>query len=970
MSRPRGRWPAAWLLVTCAVGLLLVYARRQEPRTAYFGRGYVEGARAMIDSQFVRLDCDSMRITTHFPQGSPAERWFSLSYLREDVRRFNSDPERVPGPFLVDYDECRLEGVDRYYHRIELPFSPNLAWRGDVLLAGGRRTAVLENRSTPQTVEVRPAADAHDATSERVGWPQQVDVFPATALFQMRTGPSGSLLSELYFVGEDLVLADRRKEGAPYQIRVGGYPLFEGRVVRIETGDWIQFSATEPPRGRGPAPASRAAPTYLARVGSDSRLASFVRVQNDEVDRLYPLPYLRPFVAPFSQAMSNALQAGNGTRSRAGLADSVVLTLDRDLGEELNRTVSAWCRATRRPDRPRAVSMLVMDAFSGAVRALPSCPADEEISSYAGLSPAERERWLRNQNLLRHEIGSAGKPFWAAALASAYPNLLDVQVEAHGKGPIPSILGCRLPAAYSDHAHPGDGQWVGMEAFLASSCNRYIVELATGALALGEGSGAGHPCTGHLEAADFRTCFAAAAPTDSATRLRICDGVVRAVLSTDSRFVAQDCNHLKLIGAEFRPVPNLRDITNVEWFSRGAPDRLVEGSGGGEGQTGSREGYQFGRYRTGVWRRVTDALTLGGPNALAVETGLRFAAVSPEEANLQLNKVDELRAEWVSVLLGGATSRWSNFQLAEALSRLVTGRAVEGEFVDSMRAPWLGGTAAALNARREFGPIPPSSLDDGVRRRVLHGMELVAQNGTADLLRHSIDELSDSLARVVPGETYELYVFAKTGTPTVSKHVASRGQDLVRELMRYLRWDPATLRVVVAPGGEQILRRRNRNAAYWARWFQQDVRAPLEADPTLFQASPGEPLPNHPLYLVGNQLRRNPRRDVEVTRQGGVLVLGLLAVPRAQGRAASQGVDAWISACPDAELRASILGVPPARTLNQRSAVGVSVAIYLDDLDVGTGSGKAVQLADRSMNVLGRYLLRQVREKARAQGRK
>ena len=142
-------------------------------------------------------------------------------------------------------------------------------------------------------------------------------------------------------------------------------------------------------------------------MGSDSRLASFVRVQNDEVDRLYPIDYLRPFVAPFAQAMSTALQA-DGARQAA--VDSVVLTLDRDLGEELTPYgVGVVPFGSRRSNRPRAVSMLVMDAFSGAVRAIPSCPSEADLSASAGLSPADRERLLRNQNLVRHEIGSAGE---------------------------------------------------------------------------------------------------------------------------------------------------------------------------------------------------------------------------------------------------------------------------------------------------------------------------------------------------------------------------------------------------------------------------------------------------------------------------------------------------------------------------------------------------------------------------------
>ena len=122
-----------------------------------------------------------------------------------------------------------------------------------------------------------------------------------------------------------------------------------------------------------------------------------------------------------------------------------------------------------------------------------------------------------------------------------------------------------------------------MEAFLAGSCNRYIVEeTATGALALSERAQSGRLCTDRLDPGDFRSCFATPGPSDSAGSLRICDGVVRTVLSPESRFVAQDCNHLKLVGSDFRPVPGLGGITNVEWFHRGAPERLLDGRGGGE----------------------------------------------------------------------------------------------------------------------------------------------------------------------------------------------------------------------------------------------------------------------------------------------------------------------------------------------------------------------------------------------------
>jgi hypothetical protein len=977
LSRLGEAWARApWLVLAGLVVLLLAAARMGAREDAWYATGYVDTAKEMIDSGYVRLDCDSMRITTHFPRGSAQERWFSLSYLREDVRRFNSDPERVPGPFLVETDqECRLLGVDRYYHRIDLPYNRLVDWQGDVLLSGGHTSALLESRSIPQSIHIRPPESTADAARSWEASPQQPGVLPPTAFFRMRPWSYGPVVSELYFVGQDLVLADRRDEGAPFDIRVGGYPLLPGRVVRIETGDWVQLGFRRD-AGRVRPETEPRLYTYLARVGSDSRLASFVRVQNDDVDRLFPIPHLQPFLEPFAQAMSSTVQNSAALRARgvANGQDSVVLTLDQGLGDALHARTLAWCRQNTASEGLRAVSMLVMDALSGAVRAIPSCPSVDQADALAGLSPAERERWLRNQNLVRHPIGSAGKPFWAVALASANPNLLDLQVPEHPGGEVSRALGCPLPAGYEDHAHSGPGGWVGMEGFLAASCNAYIVEMATGALALGGArTRSGGPCSGQLSAADFATCFPAPRAGDSVAHLRVCDQLVRTVLLPGTQFTGPDCNQLKQVGTDFDAIQNLFAVTNAEWYYRGAPAGVAAGAArrrGAQpdtaaGETLLEQGYRYGRYRIDVWRRITDAFAAVDYQTPPVESRLRFAAVSPEQTNLSLNALDQLRGEWINVLLGGSTSRWSNFQLAEAMARLMSGRAVQGEFVDSVQGRWIGATASHINARREFGVLPPDVLHPGARRRVLHGMELVVEQGTARLLQPLSQVLRDSLERA-PGGPYDLYVFAKTGTPNVAKRVPSAGQRFVERLAPHLRWDAGARRIVPTSAGARMLADAARNTPRVHRWFEREVRAPLEANPEYFHARSDEDAPPHPLYLAGNGLRLNRRKDREVLRQGGVLVLGLMVVPRARGRAAAAGQVDWVSACSlDPALRSRILQVPRPEALDPGPTVALSVAIFVDDLDIGQGSGKAVELAAAAFPELQTYVLSQVRERVR-----
>jgi hypothetical protein len=56
--------------------------------------------------------------------------------------------------------------------------------------------------------------------------------------------------------------------------------------------------------------------------------------------------------------------------------------------------------------------------------------------------------------------------------------------------------------------------------------------------------------------------------------------------------------------------------------------------------------------------------------------------------------------------------------------------------------------------------------------------------------------------------------------------------------------------------------------------------------------------------------------------------------------------------------------VPPADLLDPERAVGLSAAVYLDDLAPGEGSGHAVDLASTVVDELAAHLEREVRRKA------
>jgi hypothetical protein len=771
-------------------------------------------------------------------------------------------------------------------------------------------------------------------------------------LVQLRRPRTPEVMADLFHVGQNAVLAERIDPGLGDRILVNGFEVPPGRLLRLESGDWLEIELPALP-GRP----SRY--TYLAETGERARTASFTRTQNAQVHRMFPTERLRPFLEPFSQAMDLALQSIPGGEDPASaIANTHVrLTLDRELTGQADEALAGWCARNRHPTRPRAVSMLVMDAFTGAVRAMPSCPGTAELAPYEPLSGRTREGLLRNQNLLPHPIGSAGKPFWAAAVSTTFPNFLDLRIPAHPGGAVDAVLGCPLRAAYHD-AH-GAADAVGLEEFIERSCNRYLVEMATAALAVR--AGPDRPaCGGPLAIDAWRRCFDAPADSAPRARLQFCDAVIPVVLAEELDAVGRNCSELQLLDSKFAPGPVFSAMTNVATYrelsppgNTAAPTPMLDDS------------YRAERYRIDAWRRVLGELQLAGDTAHLVQTRLRFAAVSPQAANLALNTVEELRTDWVNLLLGGENSRWSNFELAEAMARLLTARAVTGEFADSIASPRGPRSTAEVVALLDERQLHP-----GVRRRVLHAMEMVATSGTARALAGPLFAARQRVAQIEPGSPYELFVFAKTGTPAVEKFLTSNQQRLVLQLYRAgdLRWNAATRKVEVRPVAEE--RVRSTYGEPTLRWIRTDVLEPIERDPAAFTATDGR-LPDHPLFLDANgRLRARELPDLRVSRQGGVLILGFLAVP-AQVTIDAGRRDDWISACSlDPGLRTRILRVPPADLLDPASAVAISVAVYVDDLPVGQGSGQAIDLARTVITPVTDYIEKEIRRKVAGRERR
>ncbi len=739
-TRPR-LTPRPLLWTALATAIMIAVSTMGAPPGGYWApRGFVERANLMISQDGLRLECGESgdSIVVDLAPGSSDERFFRSSYLRTDVRRFNADPTASRSPFIVD--RCVLKGVDPFYHRVDLPYNRVPRWTGTLRFSEADRAASLQGGRDQRLEIMHPLEGVGVTASERVD-PSRRNASVRTEFLRIEAPGTREIAADAFFVGGHPVLTDRSDVGSTTVLRLGGVMLPPGRKVRLQTSDWVQLES------------SGQLFTYVVQ-GSDRAEIISARTRADGSRRRYLVPHLKPFARSLAQAFEAGLQSTPAARDDGPISHTDIrLTTNRALDIATQDVVSDWCNTLRLGSRPRAVSALVMDAFSGHVLAMPTCPGEVVVDEYRQLSMRMRSRYLQNQNLVRHPVGSALKPFWAAAIATAFPAMLDLELPAHGNDDVPGVLGCPLPIPYRSIGHR---EWEGLETFIQTSCNRYMVEMATLALM----AGAGHDsCEG--EDADLSRCIAGAGETEGRP-VRFCDRVIRLALTDSLHITGQGCSDLRLVGTTFRPAHALERITGALAYREPAPPN--------SDAPPIPDIYRAGRYRLDLWRGLIEHLRTHGDTADHTRTALRFASVSPEITNLALNTVEDLRADWVNLLLGGENSRWSNLQLAEAMARLMTGRDVDAQL---LAEPGSDHSRGVGEPRGMPAMLDADMLHPGARRRVLHAMELVTgPGGTASRLGPLVRALEAEVREVSGAENYEVRAFAKTGTPAVAVPLA------------------------------------------------------------------------------------------------------------------------------------------------------------------------------------------------------
>jgi cell division protein FtsI/penicillin-binding protein 2 len=780
--------------VGVAVVIAVLWSRQtHEPLTYYSSRSYVQRANEMIQRGALKYNCRTEQIELAPGRATRAETtWFEASYLKNDVDLFNRNRELFGHFFVVD--DCTLREINPFLRTVRLPFATSVQWLGNIEYSGpGSDTTLFSSNGRTILLNRWAPKQPYREVTTVVG--DTTDVSGNSVHFDFASGGQAPA-AEVHSVFDKAILEQRVKASQSAQVRLLGYGVPEGRIARLQSGDWLHLESAEQ--------ASKSETFLFVGERVFDRL-SVVRTRNARQERTFSEeePLLRwvggeerdemlTFGEGFARSMSNALQQLTPSHARELTnAFDVQLSIDRRLQSSLDAAFGDHCRKLASDvsgGEPFAASMTVMNGKSGEVLAAVSFPSSSDLESLRPVSEEERRRLLVNHNLKRHPIGSAGKPFIYASIATRQPFLLDLVIDPHQPVEGPNgpegqheILQYYVPNGYKLWNH-GDRP-MDFESALERSCNKFTVDLTTLALAaprdpvergartLGQIftplAGVAWPKPGkhsgiHIGAEEL-TFAPDLGPHMNNEQSRPIQPPIDtpAVLTPGSLERIDEAPFVETYG----------EITGVRTYAGLAPPDVDAES---PDRLGSHA-LQTMQYDLRPWRALVERLAAGEKPATAWKVRAAFQAVSPERVNLRFNQVTDLRNELVSLLLGGSTSQWTNLQLAEAASRLVTKREVEASLLHALNP--AGQQQPAPREKTVFGAL---AVSDAARESVLRGMRrtILGAQGTAVGFAPRVHELE----KRYPG--FNVAAFSKTGSPTVmrpeTKPVAAALRGMIR----------------------------------------------------------------------------------------------------------------------------------------------------------------------------------------------
>jgi hypothetical protein len=168
---------------------------------------------------------------------------------------------------------------------------------------------------------------------------------------------------------------------------------------------------------------------HLIYIGQQQIPVAYVTWRNGTTKRLFPLGKEFPSAYALGKIADQIAD-----RLRAEHRDQIVITVDLELQRQLQDYMANYAQQMEPYNDPRQAKRLavtVLDAFSGAVRALPQWPiydpsATDFDETLQKANTVRAEYMVRNANLLNHVVGSTMKPLVFSSLAAEFHDTLNL----------------------------------------------------------------------------------------------------------------------------------------------------------------------------------------------------------------------------------------------------------------------------------------------------------------------------------------------------------------------------------------------------------------------------------------------------------------------------------------------------------------------------------------------------------------
>jgi hypothetical protein len=726
MTAPR-RGALIALAASLAIGALVLcgggFGREIRPDTG--ADAYTRLVRAQFidrpDRLVVRKDVDEnagvpvVDLAPAVYDGRDPEAWrfATKSFLLEDIR--SNDPS------IWVIENGRVKDINASAHHTPSPFAGQAAWRGAVLFRQPPETpraqdVVLQPRAWNGPV-IRLIANPGDLVTGD----------PRVPRLNLDRPPVG----EISAPGVDVYCSAADLEPTALIRRVGD-----------QAGVWAGTGA-----GSAHGCVARVGSTDLVARGFDA-LGRGDQVTFETPAHVYA--YDRAEATVGEPALSTSTASGQRARDRSAVWWSVAIehdygrasrarVTDRSLRKDFRTSLDPVLQPAVQQmlddfvrDHPgtneipiKIAAVTVMDAKTGEVLAMASYPhAKPSVHDVVDLDDDFAKAARVNQNLQLLPIGSAAKPLVSAGILVGWPELLTLRIPRRREAS--EILGLEMRRTIQGEV---EGGTLDFNGFIQHSDNVYAANF----LLLGSRDRGGQTCA--VPAGDAYFIGTSTTPIHDRPK---------------SVFERSDGK-----GGCTQTLPQSR--RQFAWADDMAALFDVNVSARGQGMERLRAtGCPGGLDRCCAWGggRYGDDMHEASPWAALFEDRpsldpCRFVDSSPVREALSIDVSRDFRADLVPIMLGNGEGRWTAVKVAEAYSRLVTGRRVSASFLPV--------------PPRVFAPLDPRFV---ARIGLTHALTLVP-TGTAlhtDLPGAlSTVDAQVRAAGLVPG------FFAKTGTPVAIK---------------------------------------------------------------------------------------------------------------------------------------------------------------------------------------------------------